>query len=402
MKKMLSLAAMFAALSYAAPASAALNIGGDASIRARNESYYGEVSTNRGKSDLKWQYRVRLNGAADLGDGFFFKTMITDENNAAGGWQGVGYGNLEKFTLNVSNFYFGRMQKDCHYLAGRIPLGSFNNPIFDLTLFPTQPLENPVANIVYDRAYGMNYGMKIGPGDANATLVMLDNNSTRDTAAEGDGTFNDGYALLLSYKFNIGDVTVEPQYLRILTNSDILKQQSATVANPFGASAIYGQVTPYTLGANVTVPAGKIKLGFSGMYTHCDDISSAASTGINAAMAAGYGGIPNAWTPAPAGTHVNYNGYELRIKGEVGNFMAFYDFNRTNDKTPGNITPGTAEGKYINHFVWAQYKIPVHQSAAGTVTIQPTLRYLANSATGGATGLNQQRLRTELWATVTF
>jgi hypothetical protein len=301
--------------------------------------------------------------------------MITDENNAAGGWSTVGYGNLEKFTLNVSNFYFGRMQKDCHYLAGRIPLGSFNNPIFDLTLFPTQPLENPVANIVYDRAYGMNYGMKIGPGDANATLVMLDNNSTRNTALEGDGTFNDGYALLLGYKFNLGDVTIEPQYLRILTNSDVLAQSSASV---LGATAIYTQVTPYALGANVTVPAGKVKLGFSGVYTHCDDVSSQVSLG--------------------AGTHVNYNGYELRVKGEVGNFMAFYDFNRTNDKS----STLASEGKYTNHFVWAQYKIPVHQSAAGTVTIQPTLRYLANSATGGAPAINQQRLRTELWATVTF
>jgi len=373
---------MFAALSYAAPASAALNIGGDASIRARSESYSGEVTPNSGKNDLKWQYRVRLNGAADLGDGFFFKTMITDENNAGGGWQTVGYGNLEKYTLNVSNFYFGRMQKDCHYLAGRIPLGAFNNPIFDLTLFPTQPLENPVANIVYDRAYGMNYGMKIGPGDANATLVMLDNNSTRNTALEGDGAFNDGYALLLSYKFNLGDVTVEPEYLKILTNSDVLAQVPVTALTPYGASAIYTQVTPYSLGANVTVPAGKIKLGFSGMYTHCNDVSSPASLG--------------------AGTNVNYNGYELRVKGEVGNFMAFYDFNHTKDKTPGNVVAGTPDGKYTNHFVWAQYKIPVHQSAAGTVTIQPTLRYLANSATGGTTGLNQQRLRTELWATVTF
>jgi len=392
MKKMLSLAAMFAALSYAAPASAALNIGGDASIRARNESYYGEVTPNSGRSDLKWQYRVRLNGAADLGDGFFFKTMITDENNAGGGWQTVGYGNLEKYTLNVSNFYFGRMQKDCHYLAGRIPLGAFNNPIFDLTLFPTQPLENPVANIVYDRAYGINYGMKIGPGDANATLVMLDNNSTKNSGLEGDGSFNDGYAMLLSYKFNLGDVTVEPEYLRILTNSDVLAQAPTSISS-IGALPMYGQVTPYTLGANVTVPAGKIKLGFSGMYTHCDDVTSAAYPSATVLATAGF--------PVPAATHVNYNGYEFRIKGEVGNFMAFYDYNHTTDKS----TSLAAEAKYNNHFVWAQYKIPVHQSAAGSITIQPTLRYLASSAIGGngaSTALNEQRLRTELWATVTF
>jgi len=56
MKKMLSLAAMFAALSYAAPASAALNLGGDAGVRMRNESYSGTTAVNRDANDLLWQY----------------------------------------------------------------------------------------------------------------------------------------------------------------------------------------------------------------------------------------------------------------------------------------------------------------------------------------------------------
>jgi len=364
MKKMLSLAAMFAVLSYAAPASAELKLGGDASVRLRDQNFYGDTA-NKKASDLSWQYRVRLNAAADLGDGYFFKALVMDENNAAGGWRTVGYGNTETLTLNVSNFYFGRMLEDCHYMVGRLPLGSFNNPVFDLTLYPTQPLENPVANINYDRVYGANYGTKIGSGMLNATFVVLDNESASNTELSGDGKFNDGYALHLAYKFNLGKVTVEPQGIAVLTNSDVWAQ---------GVGAIHSGVTPYTVGAMVGVPAGEAKLSFGGYYTHCNDTT------------------PNTTND------VNYSGYQFRVKGEVGKFMAWYDYNRTDDKSDNFAT----KAKYTNHFVWAQYKIPVYQSAAGSFTVQPTVRYLATKAEGGAPAVDQQRLRTELWATVTF
>jgi hypothetical protein len=365
MKKMLSLAAMFAVLSYASPASAELKLGGDASVRLRDVSYSGEKPTTKSTSDdATWQYRVRLNAAADLGDGYFFKALIMDENNAAGGWRSVTYGNTETLTLNVSNFYFGRMQKDCHYMVGRLPLNSFNNAIFDLTLYPTQPLENPVANINYDRVYGANYGTKIGEGMLNATVVVLDNKSGNDSALKGDGLFNDGYALHLDYKVNAGNVTLEPQFLTVLTNSDIWNQSGGV---------IHSGVTPYTFGANVVVPAGDAKLTFGGFYTNCNDTT------------------PN------TSTKTDYSGYQFRVKGEVGNFMAWYDYNRTTDKSTAT------EYKYTNNFIWAQYKIPVHSSAAGTLTIQPTLRYLTNKTeAAGVTTIDQTRLRSELWATVTF
>jgi hypothetical protein len=381
MKKMLSLAAMFAALSYAAPASAALNLGGDAAVRLRSENFYGPTAGTAKKSnDVKWQYRVRLNAGADLGDGYFFKAMVTDESNHAGGWQTVDYGNAEAFQLQVSNFYFGRMLQDCNYAFGRLPLGSFNNPVFDLTLYPTQPLENPVANINMDRVYGATYGTKLGTGDLKATFVVLDNSARNNSVANnGDGMLNDGYAALLSYKVKVGSVTLEPQYLRTLTNTDIWSQTAT--GNGVLLNAVHSGVTPYSLGANVSVPAGSAKLSFSGFYTHCDDTT------------------PNAAKYTfQQGTKVKYSGYQFRVKGEVGKFMAFYDYNHTTDKS-NNLA---SDAKYTNNFVWAQYQIPVHKSAAGSFTVQPTLRYLATKADGGVTAVNQQRLRTELWATVTF
>jgi hypothetical protein len=368
MKKMLSLAAMFAVLAYASPASAELKLGGDASIRLRNVSFTGD-DANTKNDDSTWQYRVRLNASADLGSGYFFKALVMNEDdNYGGGWQSVKYGNSEKYNLAVSNFYFGRMQENCHWMVGRLPLGSFNNPIFDLTLYPFTPLETPVANINFDRVFGLNYGTKLGDGMLNATLVVLDDTKNGDTASKGDGLFNDGYALHLDYKVNVGDVTLEPQFLTVLTNSDIWAQDIYTGAG----SAVISQVTPYTFGALVGVPAGKAKLTFGGFYTDCNDTTPNTSNDFD------------------------YNGYLFRVKGEIGNFMAWYDYNHSTVKQSGD------DLKFTNHFVWAQYKVPVYSSAAGSVTIQPTLRYLASKSEEGSYSESVQRLRSELWATVTF
>jgi len=363
MKKMLSLAAMFAVLASASPAQAELKFSGDAGVRLRDVSYFGDAA-NVADDDVVFQYRVRLKGAADLGDGYFFKTMLTNET-IAGGWMSLD-NHQDTFNLEVSNFYFGRMLENCHYMVGRLPLNSFNNPIFDLTLSPSQPLGTPVFNLYMDRVFGMNYGTKLGDGMLNGVLVVLDNSSFDNTPAEGDGLFNDGYALLLDYKVNVGDVTLEPQFLTALTNADLMSQ-TITGAPTMGLGS---EVTPYTFGALVGVPAGDAKLTFGAFYTNCDDTT------------------PN------SGTEVDYDGYLFRVKGEIGNFMAWYDYNRTNDDAN--------DVKYTNHFVWAQYKIPVYSSAAGSFTIQPTLRYLASKEDCGYCDWKGERLRSELWATVTF
>ena len=373
MKKMLSLAAMFAVLSYASPASAELKISGDAATRVRgqfNNSDIGGVKTTN-QDDIKFQYRVRLKAAADLGGGYFFKALIANEeitNGGTPGWSTVGATNTEKFQLEVSNFYFGRTLEKCHYQIGRLPLNSFNNPIFDLTLYPVPTaftnsgvfaVDVPVFQWNYDRVYGMNYGTKVGNGELNGTLVILDNNSiTENTVATGDGLFNDGYLLHLSYKTTIGDVTVEPQALITLTDA-----QGAT----------YQKISPNSFGANATIPAGKSKIGLSGFYTVCQDSKGA---------------------PIP----VDYSGYLLRAKAESGPVMGWIDYNRTVDKSPAN------DLTYNNIFVWAQYKVNVHESALGTVSLTPTVRYRASGKdTEGISGTERNnQLRTELWASVTF
>ena len=365
MKKMLSLAAMFAVLSYASPASAELKIGGEAAVRERgefNNTEIGGVKTTT-NDDLKTQYRVRLKAAADLGSGYFFKAMLQNEEVPAG-WTTVANGNSEKYQVELSNFYFGRMLECSHYMIGRLPLNSFNNPIFDLALYAIPAagiyaVDIPVNTYNFDRVFGLNYGGKIGNGDLNATFIVFDNHSTvENTPALADGLLNDGYAVHLSYKDTIGDVVFEPQAIISLTDLNGLA---------------YQRVSPNTFGANLTIPAGSSKIGLSGFYTVCKDHNGA---------------------PIP----VDYNGYLLRVKGESGPVMAWVDYNKTKDKSPAN------DVTYNNLFVWAQYNFKVHESATGTFNLTPTLRYRASGAeidgTPGTARNNQ--LRTELYATVTF
>jgi len=367
MKKMLSLAAMLAVLSYASPASAELKIGGEASVRLRSE--FNDIELNNVHSsssdELKFQYRIRLKASADLGSGYFFKTLIQNETYP-GSWAtvtGTGANNEEQFSLQVSNFYFGRALECSHYQIGRLPLNSFNNPIFDLALVPVPSggvyaVDIPVNTYSFDRVFGLNYGAKVGDGDLNATLVVLDNDITLgNTNAKGDGLFNDGYALHLSYKTTLGDVTLEPQALIALTDVD---------------GGAYSNVSPNTFGANATIPAGGSKIGLSGFYTVCEDTN------------------PN------TSVKVDYSGYLLRLKGESGPVMAWIDYNRTEDRTPlHDVT-------YDNLFVWAQYNVKIHESATGTFNVTPTIRYRASGSDNGITTTDNDQLRGELYATVTF
>ena len=390
---MLSLAAMLAVISYASPASAELKISGDAATRVRGQfrnsdlrDTYGVYQKVTDQDDMKFQYRVRLKASADLGDGYFFKALIANEETSNGGtpgWSTVGATNTEKFQLEVSNFYFGRMMESSHYMIGRLPLNSFNNPIFDLTLYPVPTsftnsgvyaVDVPVFQWNYDRVYGMNYGTKVGNGDLNATFVVLDNNSTiENSSATGDGVFNDGYLLHLTYKTTIGDVTVEPQAIITLTDAQ-------------GAS--YQKISPNTFGANATIPVGKSKLGLSGFYTVCKDDTGSRQVSN--------GATPPVYTATL--TNVDYSGYLLRVKGESGPVMAWVDYNRTVDKSLAD------DVTYNNIFVWAQYKVNVHESALGTVSLTPTVRYRASGKdTAGIAGTeHNNELRTELWASVTF
>jgi hypothetical protein len=394
-KRMLSLAAMCAVLSFASPAHAELKIGGDASTRIRAEWKSVDPGDDN-RDDLKFQYRVRLKASADLGNGYFFKALIANEetkNGGTPGWSTVDANNGEKYEIELSNFIIGRMMSDSHYMIGRLPLGSFNNPIFDLALVPVPTaftptgiyaVDVPVFQWNFDRIYGFNYGKKFGDGELNATFVVLDNHAvTQDTPALANGFFNDGYGIHLWYKTNIGDVTFEPQALLILTDAN---------------GSTYQNVSPQTFGAQLTIPSGKTKFGLSGFYTICkDDHGSRQVTSTVVGNDPSTGVHEDSYTvTTPTSTKVDYSGYLLRAKVESGPAMAWIDYNRTTDRSVG------PEVTYDNIFVWAQYKIGITESAAGSFSVTPVVRYRASGKEVSGSDTHNGLFRGELWATVTF
>jgi hypothetical protein len=369
MKKILSLVFALVLLSQASPASAEIKFSGDAHVRPRGE--FIDVDGMDNKDDLKYYYRLRLKAAADLGDGYFAKALISSETP---GWLvSVGDSNSETFDLGVSQLYFGRMMENSHYMMGRMPLGSLNNPVFDLSMYPFQATEIPVFLFNNDRLYGFNYGTKVGPGELNATLCVLNNDMTEDDV------FEDGYAVHLAYKTNIGNVTFEPQLLAALTDADIA---GGSYISPVGLST-YDNVTPFTLGANLMIPAGKTNFTLSGFYTFADQAGEARTYNADGS------------TSSAGAADVDYSAYLFRIKAQNGPVTAWLDYNAAEDNTTG------FEADYKNMFIWAQYNWTVHESSMGKFTLAPTVRYLASEVDNG-TETDYSRLRTELWASVSF
>ena len=323
MKKILSLAAMFAVLSYASSASAEVKFGGEASVRLRDD--FGHTKSTAGVTtnpqDQYFQYRVRLKPSADLGDGYYFKALVQNEA-VAGSWQTLAASNTEQYNFQASQFYFGHNDEGSHWLLGRIPLGSLDNPILDLTLYAIPgngpqgsklySVDTPISTNHFDRLLGFNYGTKLGDGELNAVVVNFDNNSNTATYT---GLLNDGYGLVVSYKSKIGDVTVVPQAYATLTH-------------------ISDGRRPYSFGTQAFIPTGKSKVSLSGFYTADNNTYN--------------------------GTTWNYSGYIFRVKGESGPALAWIDYNKTKDSA--NSTD------YNNTFVWAQYKFTVRDSAAVSYT----------------------------------
>jgi hypothetical protein len=360
-KRILSIAALLAVISYATPASAELKFGGEASVRVRDDFGHtrSAAGVTKNTEDQYFQYRVRLKPSADLGDGYFFKGLIQNEE-VAGSWQTVAASNTEKYNLEVSQFYFGRNLANSHYSIGRIPLGSLDNPILDLTLYAVPatgpqgsklyPVDTPISTNHFDRLLGFNYGTKIGGGEFNAVLVNFDNLSSTATATHG--LLNDGYGLYANYKTTAGNVTIVPQGF-------------------YSVTRISDGRRPYSLGAQAFIPAGKSKVSLSGFYTADHNTYK--------------------------GSNWDYSGYIFRVKGESGPVTAWVDYNQTKDKS----TATTVD--YDNLFVWASYKVNVHDAATGSFSVTPTLRYrTSGSQAAGAGKAENDLLRTEVYATVTF
>ena len=378
MKKLLSLVfglAIVAAL--ASPAEAAIKFSGDAQVRARTEITKSGAA-DEWDEELYWLYRLRLKIAADLGSGYFAKALLASES---AGWfatisSGEGRESLElngkeynyfpsslSDHFGVNQIYFGRMMQNSHYTLGIMPVNSFNNPIFDLAVYPTSAVGIPYFLINNDRVFGLNYGTKVGPGELNATLCVLEDG---DWDSTGESFLRDEYAVHLMYKTNIGDVTIDPQLLAAVTRTQNFNTGDPSSNIPEAGTA------PFTFGTNVIIPAGDTKITLSCFYTN-DGIGLVDDDKI-----------------------ADYSAYVFRVKAEHGPVRAWVGYNAAD--VTSSPDPATL-GDYDNLFVWAQYNWKVYDSSMGTFTLSPTVRFRDRNMNDAD---KDTRWRPEIWANITF
>lgn len=318
---------------------AQVTLSGDARVRPRMDikdsgKYGGKTQ------DAYYFYRARLNLAAKVGNGWFFKTQLG--TNGVAWWTGkFGTGDTPSSSsvpgagrgaLSFMQLYFGVARDNWGVHAGLIPLNSLKNPMLDLHYYPGKMLDIPFLIFSNMAAHGFASYFKVGPGKINATL-LVDNNEgqyVEDIDGNEVSSLKDQYTLMLDFAMKVAGMGIQPVFMYTKANED--------------------EAAPMTFGANFTGP----KLA-----------------GFTPSVNAGY-------SMEDAALLMNYTAWFLRLKvaGKVGPgaVSAWFDMAQKTDTATG-LDDVVHDFKYL----WVSYKITLHKGDYGQVTVAPTWRtYMEN------------------------
>ena len=328
---------------------------GDARVRPRLDivdlGSYGNRTDN-----IYYFYRARLNIAADIGDGYFFKTKLG--YNGAANFAKFGTGTLPtgislssagRSSLSFMEVYFGHQSKTYGWAAGIIPVP--HNPLLDMHFYPGKMANIPwlLYNNAAASGFDFNYMLAGGKFDIK---VLVDNNDGVKVSSEGDVidslTTTDQYSFDASYSIALAGIKVTPQLLMTIADE--------------------GDPAPVTYGAALALPkvAGFGVSAYFGMTNQNADDTNAYSGWITRAKLVGMLG-PGALT-------------------------AWYDI--------ATYTPDDASLEPTNtSFMWISYTYTLHKSDKGSVTLAPTYRLYTQETEGS---LDYARTNIELTTQITF
>jgi hypothetical protein len=333
-----------------------ITITGDARVRPRLDIVDRGSYDNR-TDNIYYFYRARLNVAADIGDGYFFKTKLG--YNGAANFAKFGTGikpvasvslaSAGRSTLSFMEVYFGHQSKTYGWAAGIIPVP--HNPLYDMHFYPGKMANIPwlLYNNASASGFDFNYSLAGGKFDLK---MLVDNNDGVTVSSEGDIldslTTTDQYSMDASYTKAFGGIKVTPQFLM-------------TVADA-------GDPAPVSYGAGLGLP--KIA-GFG---------------------ASAYFGI----TSQNADDTDAYSGWIARAKllGKLGPgaLTAWYDMAMYTPDADGMEPTKTS-------FMWICYTYTLHKSDQGAVTLAPTYRLYTQKTEGS---LDYSRTNIELTTQITF
>ncbi|NQV42993.1 MAG: hypothetical protein HQ506_11625 [Candidatus Marinimicrobia bacterium] len=328
---------------------------GDARVRPRLDivdlGSYGNRTDN-----IYYFYRARLNIAADIGDGYFFKTQLG--YNGAANFAKFGTGTLPtgislpsagRSEVSFMEVYFGHQSKTYGWAAGIIPVP--HNPLLDMHFYPGKMANIPWILYNNAAASGFDFNTMLAGGKFDVKL-LVDNNDGVKVSSEGDVidslTTTDQYTLDASYSRALGGLKVTPQLLMTLADD--------------------GDSAPMTYGAGLALPkvAGFGVSAYVGMTTQSAENTDA------------------------------YTGWITRAKlvGKLGpgTLTAWYDM--------AAYTPDDDSLEPTNtSFMWICYSYTLHNSDKGAVTLAPTYRLYTQKTEGS---LDYARSNIELTTQITF
>jgi len=332
-----------------------ITISGDARVRPRidviDNGEFGNKTT-----DAYYLYRARILIAADIGEGYFFKTRLG--HNGVAYWIGkFGTGDLPssstsnagRGSVDFMEVYFGHNGETFGWSAGLIPVA--HNPLKDIHFYPTKPLDLPWVIFGNTAAHGFDLNYKLA-GNKLDLKVLVDNNAGFTTYVDGDVvdtlSSTDQYTLNATYPVSLAGIKLTPELLMTIADE--------------------GNAAPMTYGATVALP-------------------KVAGFGLTA-----YAGMTNQ-TVEEAGA---YSGWIARAKmvGKLGpgKLTAWYDMAQTTPDVEGALSTDF-------NYLWLSYTYTLHKSDKGAVTLAPTYRLLSQKIEGSK---DYTRAKIEITSQITF
>jgi hypothetical protein len=328
---------------------------GDARVRPRLDIV--DLGSDGNRTDnIYYFYRARLNVAADIGDGYFFKTKLG--YNGAANFAKFGTGTLPtgislssagRSPLSFMEVYFGQQNKTYGWAAGIIPVP--HNPLLDMHFYPGKMANIPwlLYNNAAASGFDFNYMLAGGKFDIK---VLVDNNDGVKVSSEGDFidslSTTDQYSLDATYSIALAGIKLTPQFLMTISDA--------------------GDPAPMTYGAALALPkvAGFGASAYFGMTSQNADDTDAYRGWIGRAKLVG--------------------------KLGPGALTAWYDM-ATYTPDPDGLEPTKTS------FMWISYTYTLHKSDKGAVTLAPTYRLYTQKTEGS---LDYARTNIELTTQITF
>ena len=353
MRKLFTTAIIFTIIITGAYAD--ITMSGDARVRPRLDIVDLGSYGNR-TDDIYYFYRARLDIAADIGDGYYFKTKLG--YNGAANFAKLGTGTLPtgislssagRSTVSFMEVYFGHQSETYGWAAGIIPVP--HNPLLDMHFYPGKMGNIPWLLYNNASASGFDFNYMLAGGKFDLKL-LVDNNDGVKISSEGDVidslSTTDQYSLDASYSVSLGGIDVTPQFLMTIADE--------------------GDPAPMTYGAGLALP-------------------KVAGFGVSA-----YFGM----TSQNAENTDAYTGWITRAKlvGKLGpgSLTAWYDI-AAYTPDDDNLEPTNTS------FMWISYTYTLHKSDMGDVTLSPTYRLYTQKTEGS---LDYARTNIELTTQITF